>query len=238
MMDNGKNVMKKRSENIIAEFESFINEKSYPCVAARAAISRGHVPCFIAADIRSDKDDEGILQFIYDFISHFRNAKNSLHSAAVIFKNPEMISEEMYETFFWKRLQAWWNIDAAEFPYDQHVSADPADRHFSFSLGEEAFFIIGLHPGSPRAARRFKFPAIIFNPHVQFDHLREAGQYEKMKDIVRKRDKQYSGSINPVLHDFGETSEAMQYTGRQYDGQWTCPLKIRHGNNDDHFSPK
>lgn len=230
--------MNDRSENIIAEFKNFINEKSYPCVAARAAISRGNVPCFVAADMGSDKDDEGILQFIYDFISHFRDAKNSLHSAAVIFKNPEMISEELYETFFWKRLQSLWNLDATAFPYDKHVSADPADRHFSFSLGEEAFFIIGLHPNSARTARRFRFPAIVFNPHVQFDQLRKAGQYEKMKDIVRKRDKHYSGSINPMLHDFGETSEARQYTGRQYDGHWTCPLKIRHGRNHNYFSAK
>lgn len=230
--------MKDGSENIVADFESFISDTNYPCVAARAAMSRGHVPCFIAADIESAEDDERILQFVYGFISEFRNAKRSLYSAAVIFKEPENISEVAYETFFWQRLQALWNLDAAKFRYDAHVSAYPADRHFSFSLGEEAFFIIGLYPNSPRASRRFKYPAIIFNPHQQFNSLREAGQYEKMKNIVRSRDKHYSGSINPMLRDFGDASEAMQYTGRQYDAQWTCPLHTRHANNEDHITPK
>lgn len=230
--------MGEKYENIVAEFKSFINDKDYPCVAARAAMSRANVPCFVADHIESDEQDERILQFIYDFIAHFRNANGSLYSAAVIFRHPESISEEAYENFFWERLQRLSNLDAARHPYDCHVSLDPKDRHFSFSLGEEAFFIIGLYANSPRPSRRFKYPAIIFNPHVQFDRLRKAGQYKKMKNIVRKRDQHYSGSINPMLRDFGESSEAMQYTGRQYDAGWTCPLHIRHGSNQDHFSPQ
>lgn len=231
-------MMKEGSENIIAEFESYITDKRYPCVAARAAMSRGNVPCFVAADMGSDEDDARIIQFIYDFILHFQNTNGSLHSVAVIFREPQNITEDVYETFFWQRLQALSNLDAEKFPYDPHVSADPTDPNFSFSLGEEAFFIIGLHPESARSSRRFKYPAMVFNPHVQFDRLREAGQYEKMKSIVRARDTHYSGSINPMLRDFGEASEAMQYTGRQYDKQWTCPLHIRHGNNKDHRSAK
>ena len=230
--------MRDRSKRIVEEFDKFINNKQYPCVADRAAMSRGHVPCLIAGDIKSDKDDERILHFIYDFIARFRNASESLFSAAVIFEKPESISEEAYETFFWQRLQALWNLDARKFPYSADVSADPRDHHFSFGLGEEAFFVIGLYPNSSRASRRFKYPAIVFNPHVQFDRLRKAGQYEKIKSIVRKRDQHYSGSTNPMLQNFGDSSEAMQYTGRQYGAQWTCPLQMKHGTNEDHLSKK
>lgn len=228
----------KESETIQLEFERFINDKMYPCVAARAAMSRGHVPCFIAADMTSEEDDKRILQFIYDFLSQFRDAKSSLHSAALIFTRPENIAEQTFEIFFWERLQSLSNLDARNYSYDRRVSADPTHHNFSFSLGEEAFFIIGLHPNSSRPSRRFRYPAIVFNPHAQFDQLREAGQYEKMKNVVRKRDKHYSGSINPMLGDFGDASEAIQYTGRQYDEQWTCPLHIKHGKNHDHFPPQ
>lgn len=221
-----------RSEDILAEFERFIGDRSYPCVAARAALSRGNVRCFIAEDLQSPAQDERILRFLYDFISAFRKKEGTLQSAAVIFKGPEAITEESYEKYFWQRLQALTQRDAQNFAYDRRVSADPSHPNFSFSLGEEAFFIIGLHPASTRRGRRFDYPAIVFNPHVQFDHLRTAGQYEKMKNIVRKRDKRYSGSVNPMLRDFGEASEAMQYTGRRYDQQWSCPLHIKHGNKD------
>ena len=55
-----------------------------------------------------------------------------------------------------------------------------------------------------------------------------SGKYEKMKHVVRKRDIAFSGSINPMLKDFGEVSEIYQYSGRKYDDTWRCPLKINH----------
>lgn len=220
------------AEDILTAFERFIRDKHYPCVAARAALSRGNTPCFIATDMRTADDDKHILRFLYNFISDFRKKEVVLQSAAVIFKSPERITEEAYEQYFWQRLQALAQLDAVQFGYDPRVSADPLHPNFSFSLAREAFFIIGLHAANARPARQFSYPAIIFNPHVQFDHLRKAGQYEKMKSIVRKRDKRYSGSVNPMLRDFGEASEAMQYTGREYNEQWGCPLHITHGNKD------
>lgn len=227
-------VMKSNApENILEEFENFIFDGTYPCVAARAAVSRGHLPCLVAHNMDQADDDARILLFIYDFVMQFRKAKTALHSAAVIFTGPEKITEEHFETFLWDRLQCLSKLDAGKFRYDGRVSPNPASPHFSFSLCEEAFFIIGLHPGSSRPARRFKYPAMVFNPHTQFDNLRAGHQYDKMKKIVRKRDKIYSGSINPMLKDFGEASEAMQYTGRQYEAEWTCPLHITHGSENN-----
>ena len=221
-------------ETIVEEFKNFILDGTYPCVAARAAVSRAHVPCLVVHNNMDKADDDArILLFIYDFVMQFRKVNTTLHSAAVIFTGPEKITEDYFETFLWDRLQCLSTLDAGRFPYDARVSRDPASPHFSFSLGEEAFFIIGLHPASSRPARRFKYPAMVFNPHTQFDNLRATHQYDKMKQIVRKRDEIYSGSINPMLKDFGEASEATQYTGRQHDAEWTCPLHITHGSKNN-----
>ena len=111
------------------------------------------------------------------------------------------------------------------YTHDKSVDPDPSSPRFGFSLKEEAFFIVGLHPGSGRQSRRFKYPTLIFNPHAEFEKLRALGRYEKMKTIVRKRDVAFSGSVNPMLQDFGERSEVFQYTGMQYKEGWTCPLK-------------
>ena len=110
----------------------------------------------------------------------------------------------------WQRLQALSDLDAQRHDYDKRVSADPFSPEFSFSIKGEAFYLIGLHTNSSRQARSFKYPTIVFNPHAQFEKLRETTKYANLKGVVRKRDITYSGSINPMLDDFGEASEVYQ----------------------------
>ena len=35
------------------------------------------------------------------------------------------------------------------------------------------------------------------------------------------------GTINPNLADFGDASEARQYSGRAVEANWTCPFRPR-----------
>ena len=219
---------------IIWDFHDFIMKETYPCVAARAAMAQKHIPCHVADHIGCGKDDTHILHFLYRFIADFRAANTNFHSAAVIFKGPEKITEEAFDTYLWQRLQSLSDLDAVNFSCDKRVNPDPLAADFSFSLGEEAFFIIGLHPASVRRSRAFKYPAIVFNPHIQFEEMRKSGRYEKMKTIVRKRDMLYSGSVNPVLADFGEKSEVYQYSGQEHGLEWTCPLRTTHGETKNH----
>ena len=134
----------------------------------------------------------------------------------------------MFDTLLWQRLQALEILDAENYKYDNRVEANPASAKFSFSIKEEAFYVIGLHSKSSRQARRFIHPTLVFNPHAQFEQLRASLKYEAMKNTVRKRDIAFSGSVNPMLQDFGESSEVFQYSGRNYDDKWKCPLKITH----------
>lgn len=222
-----------RSEDIIQEFHHFINDESYPCVAARAALSRNNIACLVVGHMGCPKDDVNILRFLYDFVNRFRNAPTPLLSAAIIFKSPATTTEETFEALLWQRLQSLSLLDAENYSYDKRVNPDPSTPDFSFSLAEEAFFIIGLHPASSRRSRQFSYPALIFNPHAQFEEMRKTNRYEKMKNIVRQRDTVYSGSTNPMLADFGETSEVYQYSGKKYEREWTCPLVIRHAEPND-----
>jgi len=181
----------------------------------------------VAGNMACPKDDLVILQFLYNFVEDYRNSQMPFHSAAIIFNQPQMISEELFEELLWQRLQALIELDQKNYHYDKRVSDDPASPFFSFSLKEEAFFIIGLHSESSRLARQFKYPTLVFNPHSQFEKLRETNRYEQMQTVIRKRDIAYSGSVNPMLEDFGTASEVFQYSGRKYDAEWRCPLKIK-----------
>ena len=208
------------------DYFTFLANKEFPCVAARAALSRDSIRVFVADHMACPKDDRSIIDFIYSFVEEFRNSTEMFHSAVVIFKGPDIFNEQMFDQLLWQRLQSFANIDAEQHKYDKRVSSDPNSKDFSFSIKEEAFYIIGLHPASNRGARRFKYPALVFNPHQQFVDLRSSNRYEKMKKIVRERDTIYSGSVNPMLKDFGQYSEVFQYSGRKYDESWQCPLKI------------
>ncbi len=210
--------------NTISEhFLDFLREKDFPCVAAKNASEKDTLKILEADHLACPKDDKAILSFLYDFTEVYRKTSGGFHSAAIIFKGPQQITEEEFEQLIWQRLEALYVLDSARFPHDARVNADPSSPEYSFSLMEEAFFIIGLHPQSSRPARRFENPVLVFNPHAQFDAMKKDQRYEKMKTIVRKRDLAFSGSLNPMLTDFGEASEAYQYSGKNYLEDNKCP---------------
>jgi FPC/CPF motif-containing protein YcgG len=144
-----------------------------------------------------------------------------------VFTGRPPASERAFERLLWIQLQQLHERDLAP-DWDPAVSSDPADPDFSFSFEGTALFVIGLHPGSSRLARRFAWPALVFNPHAQFERLRRDGVFELLRDRIRERDLALQGTLNPNLADFGERSEARQYSGRDTtDTAWQCPFHQR-----------
>jgi FPC/CPF motif-containing protein YcgG len=211
-------------DDIINQYWNFLNQKGFPCVAAKAALARGHIKSIVIGHMACPVHDSQILNFMYNFVDNYRSAGNSYHSAAVIFKEPLHVDEVGFDQLLWQRLKGLSALDKVRYTHDPRVDADPSSPRYSFSLKEEAFFIVGIHPASERKSRRFKYPALIFNPHAEFEKLRRLKRYDKMKEVVRKRDVFYSGSVNPMLDDFGNSSEVNQYSGMRHDSNWTCPL--------------
>lgn len=216
------------TQTIIEEYLTWLKSKQFPCVGAKATLAKQQIRCMIAGHMSCAKDDLAILKFLYSFIDEYRKSTKFYHSVTIIFTAPQFTHEKMFDELLWKRLQSLADLDGENYCYDKRVVADPSSPKFSFSLKEEALYIIGLHAASSRRARQFKYPALVFNPHEQFEQLRKTNRYQKMKNVVRKRDMAYSGSVNPMLEDFGKSSEVYQYSGRQYDDTWQCPLKINH----------
>lgn len=226
IVDNETYNLTESQSQLVARFGNFIENDFFPCVAAKAALSRDQISFFVAGHMACPKDDSDILKFIYDFVDRFRTATTSFHTACVIFEQPTTITDEQFDGLLWNRLQGLADLDAVNYSHDKRVSVDPMSADFSFSLKEEAFYVVGLNPSSSRASRRFESPALIFNAHAQFEQLRALGRYDKMKNIIRKRDMASSGSINPTLEDFGVASEVYQYSGMRHDAAWKCPLNF------------
>src|SRR5690606_4658217 len=137
------------------------------------------------------------------------------------------IEADEFERLLWSQLRRLHEVDQS--PWDPTVSRDPDDGTFSFSFAGEAFFIVGLSPTSSRWARRFPWPTLAFNPHAQFEELRENGQFERLQHAVRDRDLLLEGDLNPNLADFGAHTEARQYSGRAVEDDWRCPVRFDRG---------
>ncbi len=205
-MDSHTNLPEIDKQAVIKEYLSLLDSKEFPCIAAKAAFARRQVKSLVVGNMACPKDDADILQFLYNFVDEYRKSEDFYHSAAIIFSGPKIYNEEMFDDLLWQRLQAFHHLDAEKFGYDNRVDADPNSATFSFSIKQEAFYIIGLHPKSSRQARQFKYPTLVFNPHDQFEHLKITSKYDSMKNVVRKRDVALSGSVNPTLEDFGKAS--------------------------------
>jgi FPC/CPF motif-containing protein YcgG len=167
------------------------------------------------------------LQTIYSLIDSYRNNPDNFRSLIISVTDVRYKVFKTFEKDFWKFLQALYLEDSDKYTHDSRVSSNPKESNFSFSLKEEAFFILALHPESPRFSRRFQHPSIVFNIHQQFETLRAQGVFSRIRNIIRKRDKNLQGSINPMLKDFGEKSEIFQYLGRSYPENAPPPLTLR-----------
>lgn len=212
------------SDPLADEFRAFVARPEFPCVGAKSAKTRGHMHFIVARDITSAWDDLRIYSALFNFTELYRSKPALFQSFVVLFKAPASLNEAQFETFFWDRLQSLTDKDAWHGQaHDSRVSSNPDDPHFSLSFANEGFFAIGLHPNASRPARRFNYPAIVLNPHEQFERLREEGNFGGLKEKIARRDEALAGSRNPMLHDFGNVSEAPQYSGRLVDGTWKCP---------------
>jgi FPC/CPF motif-containing protein YcgG len=166
----------------------------------------------------------GLARDLCTFIDELSDAEGSFTTFIASVAGPHPPDEAAFEQDLWGTLQHLHDLDAPHHRWDPKVSDDPADPRFSFSFGGRAFFIIGMHAASSRAARRFAWPTLIFNPHQQFERLRENGDYGRFRQMIRAADVRLQGEANPMLADFGSRSEAMQYSGRSVTEAWRCPF--------------
>ena len=215
-----------QSADAASQFRDKILESGFPCVGAKSAIARGSLVIVHGRDITSAWNDLQIHRDLLEWSDKWRDDPDGLRSLAVVFDGPDDLTEKQFEAAMWQRLQSLADKDHwLGQVYDDAVSPDPEDPHFSLSFGGEAYFAVGLHPNASRPARRFAHPAIVFNLHAQFMRLREEGRYERMRERIMTRDISLAGTPNPMLADHGEASAARQFSGRAVDNAWACPFR-------------
>ena len=217
-----------RHAHLVEDFEASIRNVDFPCVGAKSAMALGRIEYFLGDGFERTTHDLPLYQAIRRFSEQLDPKAAAVQSFVAIFDTPRDLDETGFESCLWDKLQSLHNLDAAagaEWAGD--VDRDPSSPHFSFSLCNTSYFIVGLHPRASRLARRFPAPTLVFNSHDQFEALRLDGRYAHLQSTIRKRDTTLEGDINPMLANFGHASEALQYSGRKLDEDWKCPFVPR-----------
>lgn len=196
----------------------------YPCLGARSVFRRDRLTVRVYDELDTLAAARLLLQDLRMFDSTV-DMKDGFASFMAIFGGPQICDEEHFERILWSQLRRLHEVD--DEPWNDQVSPDPEDEHFSFSVAGSAYFVVGMHPMASRDARRAANPTLVFNPHEQFATLRASGHFLRMRDLIRDRDRQFQGSVNPMVSDHGATSEARQYSGREVGFGWRAPFDPR-----------
>jgi uncharacterized protein len=208
-------------------FRAHVLGPGFSCVGARAAVTNNTYRFGLYGEMNTAEATAGLAHDLCEYERERPSFETNFASFVACFAAPAVRDEAEWERLLWSQLQSLHELDRRHHAWDSSVSSDPEDPGFSFSFAGTAFFVVGLHPASSRLARRFAWPALVFNAHEQFERLREQSRFERVRAAVRERDYKLQGSLNPNLSDYGERSEARQYSGRAVEADWRCPFHAR-----------
>ena len=218
-----------RVRRVDAAFRAFVGDARFPCLAGKGVVHADGYTLAVYGALGSARSSRLLALDLASFIDDLPAAGTALRTFVAVHAGAAAASEIEFERRLWTALQQLHDIDDPSIGWDPTASADPEAADFAFSFGGCSLFVIGLHPGSSRAARRFRWPTLVFNPHTQFERLRAEGRFDRLRSAVRDREIALQGSLNPNLADFGERSEARQYSGRAVEPDWRCPFHHRDG---------
>lgn len=205
------------------KFGAFI-EATYPCLGAKAALNSSSYVLHVYDGLARPESSRQLSRDLEAFQFSKLRKESNFATFVAIFRFPLSPDEMEFERLLWSQLAQLSELDASRHRWDPKVSSNPANPFYSFSFAGSALYVVGLHPRSSRLARRFALPTLVLNPHEQFERLRTEGKWERMKESIRNREVALQGHLNPMLGDFGVSSEARQYSGRAVEANWHAPL--------------
>jgi uncharacterized protein len=199
----------------------------FTCLGAKSAMHQRSYRFGLYPALGTAASTAGLAHDLFTFVQEAPEIDGRFITYIASFEGPPVAGEADFESLLWRTLQTLHDTDAPFHAWDPVVSDDVTDARFSFSFAGTAFFIVGLHAASSRATRRLAWPTLIFNPHRQFETLKADGRYPRFRDLIRAAETTLQGAVNPMVDDFGERSEAAQYSGRAVGAEWRCPFATR-----------
>ncbi|MGW9428014.1 guanitoxin biosynthesis heme-dependent pre-guanitoxin N-hydroxylase GntA [Streptomyces decoyicus] len=235
---NERAPMKECDAAIRAELERFIQTREFSCLGARAALKRDAITHRHYRRMGDEASAEENHRDLVDYVDTVRPllSAQSFRTFVATFDEPGTVDEHTYEELIWQHLQFMHDLDSRTYGLDTGASSDPGRPNFGFHTGGHAFFVVGMHPGSSRASRRFTTSAIAFNSLAQFMHLGE--NFYSMQGAIRRREAKNNGSVNPSFTEYEYEEPARHFSGRFTEEDWKCPYTPRHEPATEDFTER
>ncbi|WP_270889494.1 guanitoxin biosynthesis heme-dependent pre-guanitoxin N-hydroxylase GntA [Pedococcus sp. 5OH_020] len=212
-------------DDAAAAIETMVLHPDYPCLGARSVFNRERARVVVLDDLGTERSARALIPALAEFAAQ-TDLGDGFASLVSVFRCTRVPDETSFEELLWRQLELIHDHD--ELPWNPQVSDDPDNPHFAFSVAGTAYFVVGLHPRASRIARRTPLPTLVFNLHEQFERLRGSARFERMRDTIRRRDEALQGTVNPMVDDYGCSSEARQYSGRLVSRDWHPPAHFDH----------
>ncbi|MFJ5633368.1 guanitoxin biosynthesis heme-dependent pre-guanitoxin N-hydroxylase GntA [Streptomyces goshikiensis] len=212
------------------QLTTWIESEEFSCLGAKSSLRRGSLRQVNVGVMGTDSATAALHGALTEFVGSDLNDEQNFATVVAVFEGPLGLPEPDFHALLWRQLTDLHAFDAGlGFAWAEGADPSPDSAKFGFSVAEHPFFVVGLHENSSRVTRRFPFPAMAFNSHHQFRRLVENGVYGGLQRRIRERDTRLQGSINPNLAEFGDASEARQYSGMATDARWECPFSATTG---------
>lgn len=213
------------------QLTAWIDSEEFSCLGAKSALRRGSLRQAHVGVMGTASATAALHDALTEFVSRDLSPEQNFATVVAVFEGPLRLAEPDFHAVLWQQLTDLHALDAERgFTWAEGADPDPDSPRFGFSVAGHPFFIVGLHENASRITRRFPFPAMAFNSHHQFKRLVDNDVYQGLQRRIRERDMRLQGSINPNLAEFGEASEARQYSGMRTSAQWRCPFAPESGS--------
>jgi uncharacterized protein len=195
-------------EHVHAIFRAVLLSPSFPCLGGTGLVRAGEY-CFAVYDQLGDPSAFG--QQAVDMRHYFKSRPIDTHPFAAFvaaYIAPSTQTDDVFEACMWAQLEGLQSCQ--EHGGQGSISlVDHDDPGFVF--GDREFFVVGMHPGSSRFARRFPWPLLVFNALSHAHEMQKRGKHASMSRKVLARDRNLQGSDNPSLH----APQRLQFSGRE-----------------------
>ncbi len=214
-----------RSKQVEVEIKNLLSQKNYPCTPALRSFNRGEYQVGLYKKFGTGYNWKELRQDLLFFTKKQKESNSPYLTFWAVYENLKM-DEVEFEANLWNELSHLTSEELKGIDWPTGASANPNDRNFSFCIGGESFFVVGLHPSTSRPARRFKWPVLVFNLFSQFELLKIHGVFNSTVENNRKLDNKFSGTVNPMAEKYAEKWESIQFSGKNNPSNWKCPFQF------------
>ena len=161
------------------EIRAFILQEDYPCVAAIQAVIRNDQIIATYGEFGSGTHWQQLRVDLRHYIEVQRATQSRYLSFWAVYTASDHLpnNEGVFEEHLWRELSLLSSEEQRASDWSKDDSSDPNDPAFCLSLDGEKLFVVGLHPQSSRAARRFSYPTMVFNTLSQFEQFEKVSPF-------------------------------------------------------------